>query len=381
MDFEFSEEQKMFQQAIHDFAQKEIAPLVEESEKTSTFPIQLFPKMGELGYLCPRYPPEYGGAGIGKMGDCISVEEVSYVNVGIAAGIMVQGGIGTSAIYNRGNEAQKQKYLVPAIKGQKIAAFGLTEPNAGSDAASIQTTATRKNGKYILNGTKIFITNGNISDFVCVAAYTDKSKGAGRGVSLFIIEKGTPGFHRSKLHKFCSHPGETAELTFEDCTVTEENLIGEEGKGFPYILEVLYGGRISHAARSLGLSRSAYDAALKYAQDRVQFGQPIIKFQVNAFKLARMAMDIEAARWLIYYAAWLYDQNKPHIKEAAMAKLFASEVATRVTTEALQIHGGYGLMEESVAQRYFRDARLATITEGTSEIQQLVIARQLGIQI
>jgi len=380
LDFEFSEEQKMFKQAIRDFAEKEISPLVDEAERTATFPLQLFPKMGELGYLCPRYPPEYGGAGMGKIGDCIMVEEVAYVNVGIAAGTMVTGGIGTSAIYVRGNEEQKQKYLVPAIKGQKIAAFGLTEPNAGSDAAAIETTAVKKNGKYVINGTKIFITNGTTCDFVCVAAYTDKSKGAGRGVSLFIVEKDTPGFKRSKLHKFCSRPGETAELTFEDCAVPEENLIGEEGRGFPYIMEVLYGGRISHASRSLGLARAAYDAALKYAQERVQFGQPIAKFQTNTFKLARMAMDLEAARWLIYYAAWLYDQNQPHVKEAAMAKLFASEVATRITTETMQIYGGYGLTEDSIAQRYFRDARLATITEGTSEIQQLVISREIGIR-
>lgn len=380
MDFEFSEEQKMFKEAIHNFAEKEIAPLVEEAEKTATFPLQLFPKMGDLGYLCVRYPAEYGGAGIGKMGECISVEEVSYFNVGIAAGIMVQGGIGTSAIYGRGSEDQKQKYLVPAIRGQKIAAFGLTEPNAGSDAASIETTATKKNGKYVLNGTKIFITNGNICDFVVVAAYTDKSKGARGGVSLFIVDKGTPGFNRSKLHKFCSRSGEIGELSFEDCAVTEENLIGEEGRGFPYIMEVLAGGRIVHSARSLGLARAAYDASLKYAQERVQFGQPIAKFQTNAFKLARMAMELDAARWLMYHAAWLYDQDKPCMKEAAMAKLFASEVATHITTEAMQIHGGFGLMEDSVVERYFRDARLATITEGTSEIQQLVISREIGIR-
>ncbi|HIE17946.1 MAG TPA: acyl-CoA dehydrogenase [Dehalococcoidia bacterium] len=380
MNFELTEEQKMFQEAIGSFAEKEIAPLVDEAEKTSTFPVQLFPKMGTLGYLCVRYPVQYGGAGIGKIGDCIAVEEVAYHSVGIAAGIMVQSGIGTTAIYTRGSEDQKQKYLVPAIRGHKIAAFGLTEPNAGSDAAAIETTATRKNGKYILNGTKIFITNGSFCDFVLVAAYTDKSKGARDGVSLLIADKDTPGFNRSRLHKFCARSGEVAELTFEDCAVPEENLVGEEGKGFRYLMESLTGGRISHASRSLGLARAAYDASVTYAQERVQFGQPIAKFQVNAFKLARMAMDIEAARWLIYYAAWLYDQDKPHVKEAAMAKLFASEVAIRVTTEALQIHGGYGLMEESVVQRYFRDARLATITEGTSEIQQLVISREIGIR-
>lgn len=380
MDFEFSEEQKMFQEAIRSFAEKEIAPLVDEAEKTATFPLQLFPQLGKLGYLCVRYPVEYGGADMGKVGDCIGVEEIAYQSVGICAGTMVQSGIGTAAVYTRGNEEQKQKYLVPAVRGEKIAAFGLTEPNVGSDAAAIETTATKKNSKYILNGTKIFITNGNICDFVLVAAYTDRSKGARGGVSLFIVEKDTPGFSRAKLHKFCGRSGETGELTFEDCAIPEENLIGEEGQGFPYVMESLMGGRISHASRSLGLARAAYDASLKYAQERVQFGQPISKFQTNAFKLARMALDIEAARWLIYYAAWLYDQDKPHIKEAAMAKLFASEVAVRVTTEAMQIHGGYGLMEESVVHRYFRDSRMSTITEGTSEIQQLVISRQIGLR-
>ena len=380
MDFELSEEHKMFQEAIRNFAEKEIAPLVEEAEKTATFPLQLFPQMGKLGYLCVRYPAKYGGAEIGKVGDCISVEEVAYQSVGICAGIMVQSGIGTTAVYAYGSEDQKQKYLIPAIKGEKIAAFGLTEPNAGSDAAAIETTATKKNGKYILNGTKIFITNGNICDFVLAAAYTDKSKGARAGVSLFIVEKDTPGFNRAKLHKFCGRSGETGELSFEDCAIPEENLIGEEGKGFPYLMESLMGGRISHASRSLGLARAAYDASIKYAQERVQFGQPIAKFQANSFKLARMAMDIEAARWLIFHAAWLYDQNKPHVKEAATAKLFASEVAISVTTEAMQIHGGYGLTEGSVVQRYFRDSRMSTITEGTSEIQQLVISREIGIR-
>ncbi len=379
MDFELTEAQKMFQEAIRDFAQKEVAPLVDEAEKTSSFPVQLFPKMGGLGYLCARYPEKYGGAGLGKIGDCICVEEIAYHSVGIAAGTMVQSGIGTGAIYNRGTEEQKQKFLVPAIRGQKIAAFGLTEPNAGSDAASIQTTAVKKNGKWVLNGTKMFITNGTFCDYVVTAAVTDKTKGT-RGISLFIVEKDSPGFSRSKIHKFCARSGEVAELVFDDCTIPAENIIGEEGNGFRYVMETLTGGRISHAARSLGLARAAFDAALKYSQERVQFGQPIAKFQFNSFKLAQMAMEIEAARWLIFYAAWLYDVNKPHIKEAAMAKLFASQVAERVTTEALQIHGGYGLTEESVAQRYFRDSRMGTITEGTSEIQLLVISREIGIR-
>lgn len=379
MDFELTEAQKMFRDAVRDFAQREIAPLVEEAERTASFPVHLFPKMGELGYLCAGYPEEYGGSGMGKIGDCICVEEIAYYSVGISAGIMVQGGIATEAIFRRGSEEQKQNYLVPAIRGQKIGAFGLTEPNAGSDAAAIQTTAVRKNGKWVLNGTKTFITNGTFCDYVVTAAVTDKTKGT-RGISLFIVDKDAPGFSRSKLHKFCARPSETAELTFEDCTIPEKNLIGEEGSGFRYVMETLTGGRISHASRSLGLARAAFDAALKYAQERVQFGQPIAKFQYNSFRLAQMAMEIEAAKWLIFYAAWLYDQKKPHVKEAAMAKLFASQVAERVTTEALQLHGGYGLVEESVAQRYFRDCRMGTITEGTSEIQLLVISRELGIR-
>jgi len=380
MDFDLTEEQKMLKDAIHSFAEKEVAPLVDEAEKTCVFPIKLFAQMGDLGYLCLSYSPEYGAAGMGKMGECIAVEEVAYYSVGFAAATMVQGGIGTAAIYKHGTEEQKQKYLAPAIKGRKIASFGLTEPNAGSDAASLQTTATKKDGKYYLNGTKIFITNGTICDFVVTAAYTDKSKGAKGGMSLFIVEKDTQGFTRSKLHKFCSRSSETAELIFEDCPVPAGNLIGEEGKGFPYVIESLTGGRISHAARSLGLARAAYGNALAYANDRMQFGQTIGSFQANAFKLARMAMEIDAARWMIYRAAWLYDNGRPHLREAAMAKLFASEAAIHTTVEALQINGGYGLMEDSIAQRYFRDARLGTVTEGTSEIQLRVIAREIGVK-
>jgi len=379
MDFDLLEEQKMLQDALRNFAMKEVEPLVDEAEKTSSFPLALFPKMGDLGYLCLSYSPEYGAAGMGKLGECIAVEEVAYYSVGFAAATMVQGGIGTAAIYKHGSEDQKHKYLVPAIKGRKIASFGLTEPNAGSDAASLQTTASKRNGKYYLNGTKIFITNGNISDFVVTAAYTDKSKGPRGGMSLFIVERDFPGFTRTKLHKFCARSSEIAELHFDDCEVPAENLIGEEGRGFPYVIESLTGGRISHAARSLGLARAAFDNALAYAQERVQFGQPIATFQANAFKLARMAMEIDATRNMIYRAAWLYDQGRPHLKEAAMAKLFASETAAHTTVEALQLNGGYGLMEESVAQRYFRDARMGTVTEGTSEIQLRVIAREIGI--
>jgi hypothetical protein len=380
MDFELSEEHKMFQRAIRDFAQKELAPLVEETEEQEKYPVEAFRKLGALGYLCPRYPIEYGGGGLGKTGDCILVEEVARVSVGIAAGIMVQSGIATSSIDEHGSEHLKQKYLVPAIKGEMIACFGLTEPNAGSDAAAIETTAVRDSDGYILNGTKIFITNSPIGDFVTTAAYTDKSKGARGGVSLFVLQTNTPGFFVRKLEKWAFRSSETGEITLDNCRVPKENLIGEEGRGFGYLMEALAGGRLSHGARSLGAAEAAFEAALTYAQQRVQFGQPIAKFQDVQFKLARMAMEIEAARWLMYRAAWLYDQRLPCLKEAYMTKLFNSEVAHRVANHALQINSGYGFVIESEIGRIFRDSRLFLITEGTSEVQLMVIARQLGLR-
>lgn len=380
MDFEFSEEHKMLREAIRDFVQKEIAPLVDEAEAKEEFPIELFPKMGELGYHCLSYPAKYGAGDMGLIGECIAIEELAKVSAGIAGALMVQSGIGTEAILAHGTEEQKQKYLVPAIKGQKIAAYGLTEPEAGSDAAAIQTTAVKQGDKYIINGSKIFITNGTICDFVPVAAYTDKSLGANGGISLIIVEKDTPGFTRNKMDKFGFRSAATGELFFDNCVVPTDNLIGEEGRGFQYLMEALDAGRITHSSRSIGLTEAAYEAALSYAQQRVQFGRPIYKFQAISFKLARMAMDIEAARWLMYYAAWLYDQGTRRFKEAAMTKLFSSEVCTSVTAEAMQIHGGYALMTDSPVQRYFRDSRFTTITEGTSEIQEIVISRAIGLR-
>ncbi len=380
MDFEFSEEHKMLREAIKDFAEKEIAPLVEEAEEKEHFPKELFPKMGALGYLCLGYPAKYGGADMGIIGECIVIEEISRVAVGIAAGLMAHDGIGTETILTHGTEEQKQKYLVPAIKGQKIASFGLTEPNAGSDAAAIETTAVKKGDKYIINGNKIYISNGPICDFVLVAAYTDKSLGPSKGVSVIVVEKDTPGFTWTKMKKFCMRSTDTAELYFDNCAVPVSNLVGEEGKGFHYLMETLDAGRIVHSCTSLGIAQAAYEASLDYSQQRVQFGQPIYKFQANAFKLARMAMEVEAARWLMYRAAWLYDRGERRFKEAAMSKLYASEVAQRVTQEAMQIHGGTALMSDSPVQRYFRDARRATITEGTSEIHEIVIGRAIGLR-
>ena len=379
MDFEFSEEQKMFRDSIRNYARNEIAPLVDEAEKNESFPAQIFPTMGELGYICVSYPAEYGGAEMGKVAECIGWEELSYVSLGISSAIMVQSGIGTSAILDHGSEAMKQKCLPPAIQGKTIYSFGLTESNAGSDITSIETTAKKEGNKYIINGSKIYITNGMICDFVTLAAYTDKSKGH-RGISLFLVDKDTPGFSRSKLHKFCLCASDTAELVFDNCVIPEENLIGEEGRGFYYLMESLDIGRVTHAASRLGAAQVTFEMAMDYAQQRIQFGRPIATFQTNAFKLARMNLEIEAARWLMYRAAWLYDNGKPCIKEASMAKLFASETYQRAAIEAMQLYGGAAVYEESVIHRHYRDSYLGRVTEGTSEIQQLVIAKQLGIR-
>jgi len=378
MDFEFSEEQKMFREAIRDFAAKEVAPIVDEAEKNEAFPTELFLKMGKLGYLCPGYPPEYGGGGLGEVGTCIMVEELARISSGITSGLMVQSGLSTFAILAHGSEEQKQKFLVPAIKGEKIAAYGLTEANAGSDASAIETTAKREGDYYIINGSKIYITNGQICDFVTLAVSTDRSQGT-RGISTLIVEKGTPGFSTTKMRKLGHHSAATGELVFEDCRVPAANLLGEEGKGYKYVLEALNPGRISHSARSVGQAQAILEASIQYAKDRKQFGQPIGKFQAIAFKLAHMATNIEAARWLMYRVAWLYDQGDECRREGPMTKFFSSEVAIRAAEEAMRIHAGAGYLAESPIQRYFRDAILYHTTEGTTEIQELIISRELGL--
>lgn len=378
MDFDFSEEQKMFKEAIRDFAQKEVAPIVKEAEEKETAPVDLFSKLGKLGYLCPAYPPQYGGGGLGKIGDCILVEELARVCSGITSGIMVQSGLSTFPILAHGTKEQKQEFLTPATRGEKIAAYGLTEPNAGSDAAAVETTAKRDGNYYIVNGSKIYITNGQICDFVTIAASTDKSKGS-RGISTIIVDRSTSGFTVNKMKKLGHHSAATGELAFDNCHVPVDNLIGEEGKGYRYMLEALNGARISHSARSLGTAQAAFDASLNYAKQRIQFGQPIGKFQAISFKLARMAAEIEAARWLLYRVAWLYDQGNECRKEAPMTKVFSSEMAIRTAEEAMRIHAGAGYLAESTIDRYFRDAILFHTTEGTTEIQELVIARELGL--
>ncbi len=379
MNLELTEQQKIFRNAVQQFALTEISPLTDRAEKEERLPVGIFPKLGELGYLCVKYPTEYGAAGLGEIEECIEMEELGRVSHGIGSSVMVHCGIATSAIKDHGNDGLKEEYLRMAVRGALIASFGLTEPNAGSDVLSIETTARKKGNKYILNGTKIYITNGSVCDFATVAAYTDKSKGR-RGISLFVVDKNAPGFSRVKLHKFCLRSSDTAELIFADCEIPEENLIGEEGEGFRYLMETLDVGRISHAASRLGAAEAVLDLAIEYARQRVQFGRPIGSNQAIAFKLARMAMAVESARWMIFRAAWLFDANQPCTKEASMAKLLTSEAYQTVALEAMQIHGGAAALEESVINRHYRDSFVGKVTEGSSEIQELVIARQLGLE-
>ena len=378
MDFFLNEEQRIFKETFRKFAETEIAPLVEEAEETETFPLKLFPEMGKLGYLCPRYAEKYGGAGIDKVAEVLMREELSRVSQGIASSCSAHSHLGTFPVYHWGSEEQKQNYLVPAIRGEKVFAFGLTEPNAGSDVKAIETTARREGDFYRINGRKIFITNGNICDFLTLVAYTDKTRGY-RGISIFLVEKGTPGFIVTrKLKKEGIRSSETAELLLEDCHIPKENLIGEEGS-FYRVMETLNEGRIGVAGNCVGMAQGAYEAALKYSKERVQFRRPIAQFQAIAFKLADMATEIEAARLLVLRAAWLMDQGENPIREASMAKLLASEVAVRVSREAMQIHGGYGQMREFPVGRFHRDALVYVVGEGTSEIQRQIIAKQIGL--
>lgn len=378
MNFTLSEEHRIFRDTFRRFCEKEVAPLVEEAEETETFPIHLFRKMGRLGYLCPRYPEPYGGAGIDKLSEVVLREELSRICQGIASSWSSHSHLGTFPIFQWGSEEQKQAYLVPAVQGEKIAAFGLTEPDAGSDAKAIQATARREGDHYVINGRKIFCTNGNICDFLILVAYTDRSQGY-RGISMFIVEKGAQGFHVTrKLKKEGIRSSETAELLFEDCQVHRDQLIGREGS-FPALMDTLNEGRVGVAGNCVGMAQAAYEASLAYAKERIQFGRPIGKFQAVQFKIAEMATEIEAARLLVHRAAWMIDQGEKPVKEASMAKLFASEVAVRAAREAMQIHGGYGMMREYPVGRYLRDALVYTVGEGTSEIQKQIIARQVGL--
>jgi len=378
VDFHFTDEQNHLRRSVREFAEGEIAPHVMEWDEVSHFPLEIIPKLADMGLLGIIFPEQYGGAGLGYIDYVIAIEELSRVDGSIGIIVAAHNSLCSNHIFKFGTEAQKQKYLVPLAQGKKIGAWSLTEPEAGSDAGGTRTLATRDSNHWVINGAKTFTTNGHYAD-VCVAmAVTDKSK-ASHGISAFIIEKGTPGFKPGKKeNKLGLRASDTSEVIFSDCRVPAENLLGDEGEGFTGSLKILDGGRISIAALALGMAQGALDAAVKYAKQRKQFGQAISEFQAIQFKLADMATEVEAARLLVYQAAWLADRKDVRFtRESSMAKLFASEVAVRIANECVQIHGGYGFIKDYPAEKFYRDVKLCTIGEGTSEIQKLVIARQL----
>ena len=377
MDFELNQEQKMLKKMVRDFAEKEIKPHVMEWDEAQIFPKDLFHKMGELGFLGVVIPEEYGGAGYGYVEYAIIVEELSRIDGSIGLGVAAHNSLCTSHIYMFGNEEQKQKFLVPLAKGEAIGAWGLTEPGSGSDAGALKSTAKKQGDYYILNGTKQFITHGTYGDIYVVIARTNPEAGK-HGISAFILDKSIEGFRPGKKENKCGmRASDTSELIFEDAKVPADRLLGKEGEGFKNALQILDGGRISIAAYCLGMAQGAYEVALRYSKERFAFGKPISAFQAIQFKLADMATKIEAARLLVYQAASLKDAGQNVNKISAMAKLYASEAAVWVANEAVQILGGYGYVKEYPAEKFYRDAKLGTIGEGTSEIQRLVIARSL----
>jgi alkylation response protein AidB-like acyl-CoA dehydrogenase len=378
MNFDLTSEQQMIQKMVREFAEGEIAPKAEEVDRTARFPIETFQKLGELGLMGLPIPEEYGGAGADTISYALAVEEIGRACGSTGLSYAAHVSLGCSPLYYFGTEQQKQEYLVPLATGKALGSFGLTEPGAGSDAGGTQTRAVRDGDHWVINGTKCFITNAGYARSVVVTAVTGDNQGT-RGISAFIVPTDTKGFRIGTAYdKLGMRGSNTVELVLEDVRVPADNLLGNENEGFKQFLITLDGGRISIGALSIGIARAAYETALAYAQTRMQFGQSISKFQAIQFKLADMAMNIELARNQVLKAAWLKDQKRPFTKEAAMAKLFASEMCMRTCDQAVQILGGYGYMKEYPVERYFRDAKLLEIGEGTSEIQRLVIARQIG---
>ncbi len=375
--FVLTEDQEALRKEIRQFAAREIAPHVSEWDEKSEFPAAVVKKLGAMGLLGVIFPPEYGGAGMGYVDYVLAIEELSAVDGSVGIIVAAHNSLGTNHIFLVGNEAQKRKYVPKLASGEWLGAWGLTEPGSGSDAGGARTTAVRKGDKWVLNGTKTFITNGSYADTAVVIAVTDKSKGT-HGLSAFVVEKGTKGFRPGKKeNKLGLRASDTSELIFEDCEIPAENLLGVEGEGFVDSMRVLDGGRISIAALSLGIARGALDAATKYVKERRQFGKAIAEFQGIQWKLADMATELDAARLLTQRAAVLKDSGRTVTRESAMAKLFASEVAVRICNEAVQLFGGYGFIKDYPAEKFYRDVKLCTIGEGTSEIQRMVIAREL----
>lgn len=374
---ELTENQLLIRDTIRDFAEKNIRPRIMEFDESQEFPMDIMQQLGELGFLGILIPEEYGGAGLGYVEYALIVEELARVDPSISLSVAAHNGLCTNHIYKFANEEQRKIYLPDLASGKKIGAWGLTESSSGSDAASLKSTAQKVGNKYILNGSKNFITHGGVGETAVVMAITDKEKGK-KGISAFILEKGMKGFIVGKKeNKLGMRASETVQLIFDNCEVPAENLLGSEGEGFIQAMKILEGGRISIAALSVGLAQGCLDACLKYSKERKQFGKTLSEFQATQFKLSKMATDIEAARLLTYRAAVMKDEGKPNTKEAAMAKLFASEIAERAASEAVQIFGGYGYIKEYPVEKFYRDVKLLTIGEGTSEIQRIVIAKDL----
>ena len=381
MDFELSMEQDILRKTVRGFAEKEISPVARELDEKEEFSLDTCRAMGELGLFGMVVDEAYGGQGMDYVSYIIAVEELARVDGSHAATVAAGNSLGIGPLFYYGSEEQKKKYLPDLCAGKALWGFGLTEPNAGSDAGASRTTAVLDGDEWVINGSKIFITNAStsITSGVTVMAKTGSREDRRPELSCILVESGTPGFEARAMHgKLMWRSSNTSELYFEDCRVPKENILGARGKGFHQMLETLDAGRLSIGAMGVGGAQGAYELALRYTKEREQFGRPISTFQVNAFKLADMAMEIEAARLLLYKACWLKDSHKNFSKMAAMAKLYASEVMGRVVGEAVQLHGGYGLMKEYQVERFYRDQKLLTIGEGTSEIQRLVIARLIG---
>ena len=377
MDFSLNEEQRLLKQSVRDFAESELQPHVREWDEKQEFPREVFTRLGDMGLMGAVFPPEFGGAGLSTLDYAIAMEELSRVDAGVALSVAAHNSLCSGHIFLAGDEAQKKTFLTPLARGEKVGAWGLTENSAGSDAGGTRTTAVRDGAHWVLNGSKTFITNGRMADTAVVMAVTDKAKGK-KGISAFVVERGTKGFRSGKKEdKLGVRSSDTSELVFEDCRVPAGNLLGKEGHGFIDALRILDRGRIGIAAFSIGIAQGSLEASLKYARDRKQFGRAIAEFQAIQMKIADMSTRIEAARLLCWKAATLRDLGREHTLESSQAKLFASEMAVDVALEAIQIHGGYGYIKEYPVERYLRDSKLGTIGEGTSEVQKLVIAREL----
>ena len=377
MELELTSEQKQLRDMVREFAENEIAPFSKEWDENSTFPSALIPKLGELGLMGIIFPEEYGGAAMGYVEYSLAIQELARVDGSVALIVAAHTSLCANHIFQSGTDAQRREYVPLLASGRKLGCWSLTEPEAGSDAGGTRTRAERQNDCWILNGAKTFTTNGSYADICVAMAVTNPSLGH-HGISAFILEKGTPGFRPGRReHKMGMRASDTAEVIFEDCRIPRSHLLGEEGEGFVDSLKILDGGRISIASLAVGMAQGAFEAALRYSQQRRQFGRAISEFQGIQWKLADMATEIEAARLLTYQAARMKDAGLPVTKEASMAKLYAAETAVRVANEALQVHGGYGFLKDYPVEKFYRDVKLCTIGEGTSEIQRLIIARHL----